>query len=369
MDGPSPEDVQERLLAWFDMGHRDMPWRRTKDPYRILIAEYLLQRTRVASVTPYYERFVERFPNVAALAAASDQEVLKAWEGLGYYRRARNLHASARVIMSDHAGRIPSDTATLTTLPGVGPYTAGAVASIAFGERVPAIDGNVTRVLARLFRVDADVTAATGHARIRELAAGLVPSDRPGAFNQALMELGSRVCTPRRPSCPSCPLAGLCLARAAGVEASLPRAPPRRRPKTVPVCFAYVRSRGRILLVRRPESGLLGGLWSLPGGEVQATDRAGDSLRAMVAAQCGVRVVVHEGVAEVVHSFSHRRWSGSVYRCAPRRGTRPLPGARWVAPGDALGLPMVPEHRKLLAELESRRPLESFDSARRRRRA
>ncbi len=357
------------MLAWFDAGHRDLPWRRTRDPYRILIAEYLLQRTRVASGTPYYERFVERFPDVAALAAASEEDVLRAWEGLGYYRRARNLHAAAKVVMTDHGGEIPSDAATLETLPGIGPYTAGAVASIAFGERAPAVDGNVTRVMARLFRVEADVSAAAGRARIQALAAGLVPSDRPGAFNQALMELGSRVCTPRRPSCPSCPLAGLCLARAAGIEASLPRAPPPRRPKTVPVGFAYIRSRGRILLVRRPESGLLGGLWSLPGGEIEVRGRVADSLRAMVAAQSGVHVAVHEDVAAVAHTFSHRRWSGSVYRCAPRQGARLLRGARWVAPEDALGLPMVPEHRKLLAELESRRSLESFDSGRRRRRA
>lgn len=346
-----------------------MPWRRTKDPYRILIAEYLLQRTRVASGTPYYERFVDRFPDVAALAAASDEEVLRAWEGLGYYRRARNLHAAAKTIVADHGSRIPSDAATLMTLPGIGPYTAGAVASIAFGERVAAIDGNVTRVLARLFRVDTDVTTSAGGARIRELAEGLVPPDRSGAFNQALMELGSRVCTPRHPACSACPLVELCVARAEGIEASLPRARSPRRPRTVPVRFAYIRSHGDVLLVRRPERGLLGGLWSLPGGEIPSGDRAPESLRAMVHSQTGLRIAVHEEVAEVAHIFSHRRWSGAVYRCVPRRESPLLPGARWSSPEEAAGLPMVAEHRKLLRELGSRRSLESFHAERRGRHA
>lgn len=360
MDAPSPRTIQARLLAWFDAGHRDMPWRRTKDPYRILLAEYLLQRTRVASGAPYYERFVERFPDVASLAAASEAEVLRAWEGLGYYRRARNLHAAAKSIVRDHGGRVPSDAASLATLPGVGPYTAGAVASIAFGERVPAVDGNVTRVVSRLFRVEEDVTTASGRRRIRDLAASLVPPARAGAFNQALMELGSRTCTPRRPGCPSCPLHEICLARAAGIEARLPRTPPARRPRTVPVAFAYVRSTGGVLLVRRPDSDILGGLWSLPGGEI-LRDRDGPSqLRALVAAQTGLRVKVREDVARVAHAFSHRRWSGHVYRCVPGGGRVRTSEVRWVSSQDITALPMVPDHRRLLAEMASRRALESF---------
>ena len=361
------EGIRSRLLAWFDAGHRDMPWRRTKDPYRILLAEYLLQRTRVASGTPYYERFVERFPDLASLAAASEEDVLRAWEGLGYYRRARYVHAAAKAIVREHGGRIPSDAATLATLPGIGPYTAGAVASIAFGEAVPAVDGNVTRVVSRLFRVEADVTTAAGRASIQELAAGLVPTARPGAFNQALMELGANVCTPRRPACPACPLAGLCMAHGAGVQSALPRTPPSRRPTAVPVSFAYIRSRGKVLLVRRPESQILGGLWSLPGGEVPSDRRARASLRDLVAAQTCLRVDVAEDVGRVAHVFSHRRWTGRVYRCVPR-GTGRLPStARWVAAEEVLHLPVVPDHRKLLAELGFRRPLESFDAPRRRR--
>lgn len=337
-----------------------MPWRRTRDPYRILLAEYLLQRTRVASGTPYYERFVERFPDVASLAAASPEEVLRAWEGLGYYRRARNLHAAAKTIVREHGGHIPSDAATLATLPGIGPYTAGAVASIAFGERVPAVDGNVTRVVSRLFRVEEDVTTASGRRRIQGLAASLVPPARAGAFNQALMELGSSICTPRRPGCPSCPLHGVCLARAAGVQGKLPRTPPARRPRTVPVAFAYIRSREGVLLVRRPDSEILGGLWSFPGGEIPAEGDGPSHLRALVAAQTRLRVDVREDMARVARTFSHRRWSGRVYRCIPRGGQIRTPGVRWVSNKDASALPLVPDHRRLLAEFASRQPLESF---------
>ena len=364
MEGPSPRELQDRLLAWFDAGHRDLPWRRTKDPYRILIAEYLLQRTRVVSGAPYYLRFLETFPDVASLADASEEEVLRVWEGLGYYRRARHLHAAAKAVVRDHGGTIPSTAAALATLPGIGPYTAGAVASIAFGEPVAAVDGNVTRVLSRVFRVEDDVAATAGRARILGIARKLVPTDRPGDFNQALMELGATVCTPRRPACSGCPLAGVCLARAAGLQASLPRARATPRPATVAVAFAYIRSRGRVLLVHRPREELLGGLWSLPGGELPRDQEDRSGLRRMVAMQTRVRVEVREDVARVAHVFSHRRWSGTVYRCVPRGGTDRATSARWVTLEEARRLPLVPDHRGLLAQLESRRPLESFDSPR-----
>ena len=364
MEGPSPREIRRRLLAWFDAGHRDLPWRRTTDPYRILVAEYLLQRTRVASGLPYYRRFLQAFPDVAALANASEEDVLRAWEGLGYYRRARNLHAAAKAVVREHRGRIPSDAASLAALPGIGPYTAGAVASIAFGEPVPAVDGNVTRVLSRVFHIDEDVTAASGRARVLGLARTLVPSDRPGDFNQALMELGATVCVPRRPTCPACPLAGVCLARASGLQSSLPRAHATRRPTVSAVAFAYVRSRGRVLLVHRPDGALLGGLWALPGGEIPPACDGPAALRRIVAEQTGVRVDVREDVARVAHVFSHRRWSGAVYRCTPRGGTGLPASARWVAPEEVQRLPLVPDHRQLLADLNRPRPRESFGALR-----
>ncbi len=345
-----------------------MPWRRTKDPYRILLAEYLLQRTRVASGMRYYEHFLARFPSVASLAAASGEDVLRAWEGLGYYRRARNLHAAAKAIVRDHGGRIPRDAATLATLPGIGPYTAGAIASIAFGEPVPAVDGNATRVLARLFRVEADVTAPPGRSRIAEIARELVDPGRPGAFNAALMDLGSTVCVPGRPRCGVCPLADGCLARRAGIEAELPRLPPRRAPENVPVAFAYVRAGGRTLLVRRPESGILGGLWSLPGGEIPPKRDRRAALRMLVAQQTGLRVEVEGELAPISHVFSHRRWSGVILRCVPRGRIDPGPLVRWVGDTEMARLPMVSFVRKLLTELRAWPRLEAFAEPRRKRR-
>jgi A/G-specific adenine glycosylase len=336
-----------------------MPWRHTKNPYRILVAEYLLQRTRIASGTPYYERFLAQFPDVTALASASEENVLRAWEGLGFYRRARNVHAAAKAIVREHGGRIPPDAATLATLPGIGPYTAGAIASIAFGERVPAVDGNVTRVLARLFRVETDVTTRIGRTEIAERAGSLVPELRPGTFNQALMELGSTICIPLRPACATCPLETVCLARAAGLQFSLPRTRGVKRPESVTVSFAFIRSRGRTLLVRRGKSELLGGLWAFPGGEVPRNRREDSVLRNLVETQTGLHVDVREEVARINHTFSHRRWSGAVYRCVPRKSGTLSAASQWVSADEADRLPLIPSHRKLLEQLASRRSLES----------
>lgn len=355
MDAPSPRAVQERLLRWFDATKRDMPWRRTKDPYRILVAEYLLQRTRVVSGTPYYERFLERFPDLRSLAEASVDEVLRAWEGLGFYGRARKLHAAARAIARDHGGIVPSDVEALQSLPGIGPYTAGAVASIAFGERVPAVDGNASRVLARLFRIEEDATRNPGRARLWAIADSLVPPWRPGAFNQALMELGATVCTPASPRCEACPLAEVCLARSAGIQASLPVRPRPRRAPTVRVAFGMIESEGRVLLVRRPDKGLLAGLWSLPGGEVRDSVDLREGLRALVHAQTGLRVRIGEEAARVAHVFSHRRWTGAIYRCDGEPTHGPSPTVRWVDPEDARRLPLVSFHREVLESLRPHR--------------
>ncbi len=362
VDGPSAARFRSRLLRWFDATKRDMPWRRTKDPYRILLSEYLLQRTRVVSGTPYYERFLERFPDLPSLAAASEQDVLRAWEGLGFYRRARNLHRAAKTVMQRYGGHVPSSAETLRELPGVGPYTAGAVASIAFGERVPAVDGNASRVLARVYRVDSDVSKGAGRERVWSLAGALVPPSRPGDFNQALMELGATVCTPRSPSCSICPMEDACLARGSGMEERLPKTSRLRTPRTVPVAFALVESRGRVLLMRRPDSGLLAGLWSLPGGEIPASAHVASALEELLLDKTGVRVRVGEAVSRVAHTFSHRRWSGAVYRCEPRATEGPGKSTRWVTREEVRLLPLVPFHREVLDAFESRHFLESFDT-------
>ena len=359
MGEPSPSDVRARLLAWYDANRRDLPWRRTRNPYHILVAEYLLQRTRIASGIPYYKRFLERFPTLTDLASAPLDEVMAVWEGLGFYGRARNLHSAARAIVERHGGEIPRSLEELSALPGIGPYTAGAVGSIAFGIPVPAVDGNVTRVIARLFRIRADVTSASVRHRVAEIATRLVSPDRPGAFNQAMMELGATLCTPTSPACPRCPVERLCLARAAGEERELPIRRSSRSAPVVPVVFGLVTAGRRVLLVRRPRGQLLGGLWALPGGERSGRSEKGD-LVAAVRSQTGVDVDVEGRWSRVDRTFSHRKWSGSIYRCTPR--AEPLEGTatRWLAREEALRLPLVPFHREAIEALAG---IESYRGA------
>jgi len=359
MGQPSPIEVRSRLLAWYDTNRRDLPWRRTRDPYRILVAEYLLQRTRIASGTPYYERFLARFPTVQALAAATLDDVLAVWEGLGFYGRARRLHAAARAIVAEHGGEVPRSYKALAALPGIGPYTAGAIASIAFGIDVPAVDGNVIRVLARLFRIREDVTSVVARRRIVEIAVTLVSPEAPGSFNQAMMELGATICTPTSPACDRCPLESQCLARAAGEEHEIPIAANRKPARVVPVAFALIEAKGRVLLVRREPGTLLGGLWALPGGEIPSPGSGRASLRRLVKEQTGSEIQVGPTWSRVDRTFSHRKWSGSVYRCAPKGRPRKGEGVTWVPIAEALRLPLVPFHREVLESLAG---LESFAS-------
>jgi A/G-specific adenine glycosylase len=361
MEPPDPERVAAALLAWYDAGHRDMPWRKTRDPYRILVAEILLQRTRVASGQPYYERFIRRFPDVRSLASASEEEVLLVWEGLGFYRRARNLHAAAKAIVRDHGGFVPADFERLASLPGIGPYTAGAVASIAFELRFPAVDGNVTRVLARLFRIEQEVTTGLGRKAVQDLAAALVPGERPGSYNQALMELGATICLPRSPACDRCPLAKPCLARAAGLQETLPVMRRPSKAQAVRVAFGLVESGGKVLLIKRPSGGLLAGLWSLPGGEISRDSSDDQDLIRMVHEQAGVRVDVEGPWRNIAHTFSHRRWSGTIFRCTLRRAQPVSDGVRWASPSELRSLPLVPFHREALESLRAEERWAAFD--------
>ena len=259
----------EALLAWYDAHRRDLPWRappgERAEPYRVWLSEIMLQQTQAAAVAPYFRRFVERWPDVEALAAASLDEVLQAWQGLGYYARARNLHAAARIVAGQHGGRFPETEAGLRALPGVGAYTAAAIAAIAFERKAVVVDGNVERVMARLSRIETPLPAAKK--AIRDAAAALTPQARPGDYAQAVMDLGATVCLPRRPRCGACPWSGACLARTAGIAESLPaRAPKRRRPVRRGIAYWTEDGAGRVLLRRRPENGLLGGMMEVPSG-------------------------------------------------------------------------------------------------------
>jgi A/G-specific adenine glycosylase len=299
--------IRHALLEFYSGARRDLPWRRDRDPYGVWISEVMAQQTRIDTVVPYWQRWMRRFPDVLALADAPLDDVLKQWEGLGYYSRARNLHAAAQLLREEHDGRIPDSVAALRRLPGVGDYTAGAVASMAFQRPEPAVDGNVRRVLARLLDEPAPAPAL-----LQDVARALVDPDRPGEFNQALMELGSLVCTPRAPRCDTCPLRAHCAAYHNGTQLQRPAAPSKKKvPEYDVATLVLQRPDGHVLLTRRPENGLLAGMWTFPGLEYEAGTSGDTALR--LALTLGVRTSrPPRRIGLVTHIFSHRR---EVYHC------------------------------------------------------
>ena len=342
---PSParrRALRRRLLAWWDAGHRDLPWRFPQhgaDPYRVWLAEVMLQQTRVETVVPYYRRFLDRWPTLEALARADDAEVLAAWSGLGYYARCRNLLSAAREALGRHGG-IPSSPEALRALPGFGPYTAGAVASIAFAIPAPAVDGNVARVLSRLFRVPGDPRSPKVMARLTSLASALLDRDRPGDLNQALMELGASACRPRRPLCAGCPVASGCAARQGGRQEEFPTRVPRRKPVPMLVALVRVERGGRLLLRRAPEGGLFPGMWGLPGLVVPEGEDPAGYLRGRAEADLGLRVSVGKEIVALTRLLTHRRLEFRVH-AGSLRGAIPRDPGGWAftSEGDASRLP------------------------------
>ena len=311
-----------RLLDWYDRAARDLPWRGTDEPYAVWVSEIMLQQTRVDTVIPYYRRFLERFPTARALAQADEDTVLAHWSGLGYYRRARMLHAGAREVVARYGGRVPEDAGARRALPGVGRYTAGAIGSIAFGKREAVVDGNVARVLARLRYIDVPLGTSAMERKLWEEAERLVPSHRPGDFNQALMELGATLCTPRQPNCELCPLADECIARARGASEQLPIPKVRKPPKQISLAAVMAtsgRGAARQLWLVKGEAALFGGLWSLPMAEAGPREALREiALRARVRAR---------PEAEVEHVLSHRRMHITLYR-ATAAAAEPSPTLR-----------------------------------------
>ena len=340
------------LLAWYDRGHRALPWRaepgEVADPYRVWLSEIMLQQTTVKTVGPYFARFLTRWPDVRSLAAAPLDAVLQAWAGLGYYARARNLHACAQIVAARHGGRFPENETDLRTLPGIGAYTAAAIAAIAFGRRATPVDGNVERVVARLFAVEAELPA--GKPEIRTLAACLTPPARPGDFAQAMMDLGATLCTPKRPACALCPWQTSCAAFRRGDPAAFPR----KRAK-IPgqlrrgAAFWIVREDGHALIATRPARGLLGGMAEVPGS-VWSSDF--DPLSALASAPSiglGRRIAWRRLPGVVTHVFTHFPLELVVYAAQAPRGAKPPQGMRWVELSrlDAEALPSL--MRKVIA--------------------
>ena len=322
-------EFTDALLNWYDRHKRTLPWRGTRDAYAVLVSEIMLQQTRAAAVIPYYSRFMAELSTVDALAACDEERLLKLWEGLGYYSRARNLKKCAQAVVSEHGGAFPRTAAELVQLPGVGPYTAGAIASIAFGERAPAVDGNVLRVMARLLEDDGNVTDQ----RIRDRWTGYLQSrmgDRPGDLNQAFMDLGSLVCLPKSPQCDGCPLSGFCGAFAHGTQGDYPNRGEKRTKRQEELTVFAVRSGDSFLIRRRPPKGLLSGLYELP-------NRPGHLNREEIGAtltELGVRPL---GAWEIVHRqhiFTHVVWHMQVVRLNAERAE--VPGFAWYTGAEPL---------------------------------
>ncbi|MCU0656453.1 MAG: A/G-specific adenine glycosylase [Polyangiaceae bacterium] len=329
-DAPAPRPgLAAELIAWFDRSARDLPWRTNRTGYRVWVSEIMLQQTRVSTVIPYYERFLAAFPTLRDLAAADIEQVLALWSGLGYYRRARGLHEGARDVVARFQGELPADVEQLLSIKGIGPYTAGAIASLAFGIQTPLVDGNVIRVLARLFAIQEDARQARVQKQIWALAGSLVPQDRPGAFNEALMELGATTCLPQQPLCLLCPLAPRCDAHRLGLAASLPLLAPPRAPTLVHAASLVARRERQILLGRRRPDALFGGLWEPPTVEASSPDEAADLLARFASRPAPA--------GEVQHTLSHRKMRVAVFTGdpAPQPGYPPVyDEVRWVQEGD-----------------------------------
>ena len=338
--------MRRRLLDWYRRAARDLPWRKSRDPYRVWVSEVMLQQTTVRAVVPYYERFLGRFPTVADLAAASEEDVVAAWSGLGYYHRARNLLRGARHVASHHGGRFPASLEAALAVPGVGLYTASAILSIAHGVPLPVVDGNVRRVLSRLHALRGPewLKDAPYYNRADEMLA----RDSPGDWNQAVMELGATVCLPRKPACPVCPLRAGCRALAMGLQEELPEKRARRAPVDVTVAAAILESDGRYLLVRRRQGRLMGRMWEVPQTSLEGKGLP-DLVPELLSVH-GLHVVPGALLSRARHAITFRRIRVEAYRARLRRRPPADPERfRWVSPAELAGLPISSLTRKVIA--------------------
>ena len=306
----------DQLLTWYRDSRADLPWRHYSNPYYIWLSEIMLQQTRVETVIPYYHRFVCAFPTIESLAAAPLEDVLKLWEGLGYYRRAQNLHRAAQIVVDEYDGSLPAEVESLLKLPGIGRYTAGAIASIAFGIAAPALDGNVVRLFARLLDMEDDISLPATAKKLWAIADHWLPAHAPGEYNQALMELGQQICRPRKPHCSRCPIQAHCRAWVAGTQNARPVRPKRTPTPHYDVSAGLIRDEGeRLLIARRPLDGLLGGMWEFPGGKVEAGERLSDCLQRELREELAIAVEVGALFAVVDHAFTHFKITLHAFEC------------------------------------------------------
>jgi A/G-specific adenine glycosylase len=345
--------VTKPLLAWYKRQGRALPWRETRDPYHIWISEIMLQQTRVDTVIPYFHRFLKKYPTVESLARSDLHDVMMVWENLGYYARARHMHEAAKIIQHECAGKMPETWDEIIRLPGIGSYTAGAILSIAFGKRVPAIDGNVRRVLSRLFAVEDPIDSPRTQRELHRLAEELLPRHASGNFNQALMDLGSLICTPKNPLCNSCPVPNHCRAFTLTLQHRLPATEEKAPLPHKNALAAILRDpRNRVLVVQRPAGGLLGSLWKFPGGFLHEGEALPDGLRRTVKEELGLEIRVQDLISSVKHAYSHFRMTLHIFRCTPDGAEPPASACRnrqWATPGDLEKLPFSKADRKVIA--------------------
>lgn len=359
---------QKLILDWYDANARELPWRSDPTPYHILVSEFMLQQTQVDTVLPYYLRFIETLPNLEALVNAEEQAVLKLWEGLGYYRRALSLHRSARFIVEKFQGNVPSEFNDLVKLPGVGPYTAAAIASIAFNKPVAAVDGNIRRVYARLYAVDGALEEKATEARLQELATRTLSQERPGDFNQALMDLGATICTPRNPRCGACPVSRVCQAHQQGIETELPRRKEKPKVPHYVVTAAVIQEGDKVLISQRAKGDLLGGMWEFPGGKLEESDLSlQDGLKREIMEELGVLIDVGEAFGVYKHAYTHYKITLHAFLSCLAKGESLLSPHRepecetycWVLPEALAQYPMGKVDRLIAVKLNK-----SFDKDR-----
>lgn len=342
------------LIDWYEQNARSLPWRGYSDPYAIWVSEIMLQQTRVDTVIPYYLRWMERFPTVESLASAHEDSVLKAWEGLGYYSRARSLYKAARQLVQDYGSQLPEDVKLLARLPGIGPYTAAAVASIGFGLDHAVVDGNVKRVLARLLRYTKAVNTPAAEEELRIIAQNLLPTGRAGVYNQAVMELGALICLPRNPKCASCPVASLCIAFKETLQSELPVMKVKAPIPHLIVTAGVLHQDGKVLIARRPASGLLGGMWEFPGGKVEPGETHAQALERELEEELGITTTIRDLLGKYNHAYTRFKVTLYAYHAILSAGEIKLEQvseARWVNLTELDSFPMGKIDRMISRDL------------------
>jgi A/G-specific adenine glycosylase len=344
------------LMNWYLENHRALPWRKTDNPYHIWVSEVMLQQTQVNTVSPYYRKFLQKFPTLKRLSQAPLQDVLKSWEGMGYYARARNFHRAAGIVQEKHSGTIPNDWNGFRQLPGVGDYIAAAVLSIAFGQPYPVVDGNVKRVLARLLQIDAPVNKSTSTMIFKETAEMLKDMQSPGTYNQAIMEIGAVICKPKKPLCDGCPLQPFCRAYKAGSVAAFPKKITPRRTPQYRIAVGVVVKNGRLLITQRKLDGLLGGLWEFPGGKIKKGEKPEAACVREIKEEVNLSISGLDHLARVKHAYTHFKIVMDVFCCKYKAGRVKLNGPaahRWIKPDEIDQYPLPRANHKFLSKLKT----------------